>query len=96
MFGMQPFLTPGAVRHLFGHPQAGFIQTGKDFAFPRLTQRARVNRHAGVNQFQLDVIRLKQLRRKTPQVVDGLLHFCAEVSVPSPSRTSQPRLKRRW
>ena len=61
MFGVQPLLAPGAVRHLGGHLQAGFIQTGIHFAFPRLTQEARVNRHAGLNQLPLDVIGFKQL-----------------------------------
>ena len=55
MFGMQPLLAPGAVRHLGGHLQAGFIQTGIHFAFPRLAQEARVNRHAGGNQRAVNV-----------------------------------------
>lgn len=95
MLGMQPAFSAGAIGRLIGHAQGGFPQSGKHFVFPRLAQGARINRNAGLNQFKLNVIRLEQLGRKAPQVVDGLLHFCDEISVPSPRRTSQPRLKRR-
>ena len=74
MFGMQPALAPRAIRHFRRHAQGGLLQTGKHFLLPWLTKLARINRDAGGNQRQLDVIGFKQLDRKPPQGVDRLLH----------------------